>query len=65
MSWWSGSGREGYWESQIKRPNEEAIMCPNCKYYAKRQRGTDVNFRCTNCDWQGQSSQTPMRVIEP
>lgn len=65
MSWWSGTGREDYWEAQVKRPNEEAIICPNCSYYAKRQRGSDKPYLCTNCKWEGQSTQTSSRVIEP
>lgn len=65
MSWWDGTGREGYWESQVKRPSEEAIVCPNCSFYAKRLRGSDEPYHCTNCKWEGQSPQTPMRVIEP
>lgn len=54
MSWWSGGGREGYWESQVKRPWEEALPCPYCKgqTMAKRRAGTADPFLCSNCGGQ-------------
>ena len=65
MSLWSGSPNEDFYESQMKRPNEEAIVCPECKNYAKRRAGTNVNYKCQNCKWEGQSTQKPMLEIEP
>lgn len=49
MSLWSGSAKEGFWESQIKRPNEEAFTCPTCKQMAKRPAGSGEPFECSNC----------------
>lgn len=54
MSWWDGTGREGYWESQVKRPSEDAVECPNCKQMAKRKVDTNDDYVCSNCgrEWQ-------------
>lgn len=59
MSWWDGTGREGYWESQIKRPSEDAVTCPRCGNMAKRKAGSNDEYRCSNCDASARSVSDP------
>lgn len=51
-------------EQEKKRPDDEAIMCPKCCEWAKRNHN-DEQFRCDNpvCLWRGTSTQTPRRII--